>query len=137
MCCVVLISVYMVVSGVPAIHKIGIFKSLFGTKWASTAAEPLLSLIHIYKALGAGAQPHKGRGHNDGLAVHHAQHGFLHAQLRRDAPQGKHHTGVVVELGVHRAGAEGADVDRAVHLPQLLSHAAGHADHIGLSLIHI
>ena len=32
-CCVVLISVYMVVSGVPAIHKIGIFKFLFGTKW--------------------------------------------------------------------------------------------------------
>ena len=30
-CCVVLISVYMVVSGVPAIHKIGIFKFLFGT----------------------------------------------------------------------------------------------------------
>ena len=39
--CVVLISVYMVISGVPAIHKIGLFQFLFGTKWASTAAQPL------------------------------------------------------------------------------------------------
>ena len=31
--CVVLISVYMVISGVPAIHKIGLFQFLFGTKW--------------------------------------------------------------------------------------------------------
>lgn len=40
-----------------------------------------------HKALGAGAQPHKGRRHNDGLAVHHAQQSFLHAQLRGNAPQ--------------------------------------------------
>ena len=38
--CVVLISVYMVISGVPAIHKIGLFQFLFGTKWASTAPQP-------------------------------------------------------------------------------------------------
>ena len=44
-CCVALISVYMVVSGVPAIHKIGLFKFLFGTKWASTAAEPLFGIL--------------------------------------------------------------------------------------------
>ena len=35
----------LVVSGVPAIHKIGIFKFLFGTKWASTAAEPLFGIL--------------------------------------------------------------------------------------------
>ena len=57
-CCVVLISVYMVVSGVPAIHKIGIFKFLFGTKWASTAAEPLFGVLpfilsSVYGTLGA------------------------------------------------------------------------------------
>ena len=57
-CCVVLISVYMVVSGVPAIHKIGIFKFLFGTKWASTAAEPLFGILpfiltSIYGTAGA------------------------------------------------------------------------------------
>ena len=57
-CCVVLISVYMVVSGVPAIHKIGIFKFLFGTKWASTAAEPLFGILpfilsSVYGTLGA------------------------------------------------------------------------------------
>ena len=56
--CVVLISVYMVVSGVPAIHKIGIFKFLFGTKWASTAAEPLFGILpfilsSVYGTLGA------------------------------------------------------------------------------------
>ena len=47
-------------------------------------------------------------------------------------PRRANTTRVVVELGVHRAGAEGADVDGAVHLPQLLSHAAGHVDHIAL-----
>ena len=57
-CCVALISVYMVVSGVPAIHKIGIFKFLFGTKWASTAAEPLFGILpfilsSVYGTLGA------------------------------------------------------------------------------------
>ena len=57
-CCVVLISVYMVVSGVPAIHKIGIFKFLFGTKWASTAAEPSYGILpfiltSIYGTVGA------------------------------------------------------------------------------------
>lgn len=57
-CCVVLISVYMVVSGVPAIHKIGLFKFLFGTKWASTAAEPLFGILpfilsSVYGTLGA------------------------------------------------------------------------------------
>ena len=57
-CCVVLISVYMVVSGVPAIHKIGLFKFLFGTKWASTAAEPLFGILpfiltSIYGTAGA------------------------------------------------------------------------------------
>ena len=57
-CCVVLISVYMVVSGVPAIHKIGIFKFLFGSKWASTAAEPLFGILpfilsSVYGTLGA------------------------------------------------------------------------------------
>ena len=43
--CVVLISVYMVISGVPAIHKIGLFQFLFGTKWASTAAQPLFGIL--------------------------------------------------------------------------------------------
>ena len=36
--CVLLISVYMVISGVPAIQEIGLFRFLFGTRWASTAA---------------------------------------------------------------------------------------------------
>ena len=57
-CCVVLISVYMVFSGVPAIHKIGLFQFLFGTQWASTAADPKFGILpfilsSIYGTLGA------------------------------------------------------------------------------------
>ena len=38
--CVLLITVYLVISGIPAIREIGIIPFLFGKKWASTAAEP-------------------------------------------------------------------------------------------------
>ena len=43
--CVLLISVYMVLSGVPAIQKIGLFRFLFGTRWASTAADPAYGIL--------------------------------------------------------------------------------------------
>lgn len=43
--CVLLITIYLVVSGVPAITKIGLFEFLFGTKWASTAAEPSYGIL--------------------------------------------------------------------------------------------
>ena len=43
--CVLLISVYMVISGVPAIQKIGLFRFLFGTRWASTAADPAYGIL--------------------------------------------------------------------------------------------
>ena len=56
--CVVLITVYMVLSGVPAIHKIGLFRFLLGTEWASTAAEPKFGILpfiltSIYGTAGA------------------------------------------------------------------------------------
>ena len=38
--CVLLITVYLVISGIPAIRKIGLFDFLFGKVWASTAQEP-------------------------------------------------------------------------------------------------
>ena len=38
--CVLVITVYLVISGLPAIAEIGLFKFLFGKTWASTAAEP-------------------------------------------------------------------------------------------------
>ncbi|MFG6346600.1 MAG: phosphate ABC transporter permease subunit PstC [Lachnospiraceae bacterium] len=38
--CVFLITVYLVISGIPAIRKIGVLNFLFGKKWASTAAQP-------------------------------------------------------------------------------------------------
>lgn len=43
--CVLLITVYLIASGVPAITKIGLFEFLFGTKWASTAAEPSFGIL--------------------------------------------------------------------------------------------
>ena len=43
--CVLLISVYMVISGVPAIQEIGLFRFLFGTRWASTAADPAYGIL--------------------------------------------------------------------------------------------
>ena len=56
--CVLLITVYLVISGIPAIKKIGIMKFLFGTKWASTAAEPEYGILpfiltSIYGTAGA------------------------------------------------------------------------------------
>ena len=43
--CVLLITVYLVISGIPAIRKIGVGKFLFGTVWASTAAEPQYGIL--------------------------------------------------------------------------------------------
>lgn len=55
---VLLISIYLIVSGIPAIVEIGLFKFLFGTKWASTAAEPSYGILpfiltSIYGTAGA------------------------------------------------------------------------------------
>ena len=60
--CVVLISAYMVISGVPAIRQIGLFQFLFGTEWASTAADPKFGILpfllsSIYGTLGG--DPHR------------------------------------------------------------------------------
>ena len=43
--CVLIISVYLVVSGIPAIRQIGLFSFLFGKEWASTAAEPKFGIL--------------------------------------------------------------------------------------------
>ena len=43
--CVLVITVYLVVSGIPAIKKIGLIEFLFGKKWASTAAEPAYGIL--------------------------------------------------------------------------------------------
>ena len=43
--CVLLISVYLVVSGIPAIRQIGLIDFLFGGIWASTAAEPQYGIL--------------------------------------------------------------------------------------------
>lgn len=43
--CVLLITIYLIVSGIPAIHEIGLTKFLFGKEWASTAAEPKYGIL--------------------------------------------------------------------------------------------
>ena len=43
--CVLLISVYLIVSGIPAIRQIGLIPFLFGKTWASTAAEPSYGIL--------------------------------------------------------------------------------------------
>lgn len=43
--CVLIMSVYLILSGLPAIRKIGPARFLFGTQWASTAAEPSYGIL--------------------------------------------------------------------------------------------
>ena len=42
---VLMITVYLIVSGIPAIREIGLSNFLFGKKWASTAAEPSYGIL--------------------------------------------------------------------------------------------
>lgn len=56
--CVLIITIYLVISGIPAIAQIGLFDFLFGQKWASTAAEPAYGILpfiltSIYGTAGA------------------------------------------------------------------------------------
>ncbi len=55
---VLVITVYLVISGLPAIFRIGPVEFLFGTRWASTAAEPEFGILpfiltSIYGTAGA------------------------------------------------------------------------------------
>ena len=43
--CVLVITIYLIVSGIPAIKEIGFIDFLFGEKWASTAAEPTYGIL--------------------------------------------------------------------------------------------
>lgn len=57
-CCVLMITVYLILAGFPAIYKIGLIKFLFGTTWASTATEPSFGILpfiltSIYGTAGA------------------------------------------------------------------------------------
>lgn len=56
--CVLLITVYLIVSGIPAIRKIGIADFMFGKTWASTSANPQYGILpfiltSIYGTAGA------------------------------------------------------------------------------------
>ena len=56
--CVLVITVYLVVSGIPAIREIGLVDFLFSEKWASTAAQPSYGILpfiltSIYGTAGA------------------------------------------------------------------------------------
>ena len=55
---VLLITIYLVIAGVPAIREIGLFDFLFGKTWASTAAEPSYGILpfiltSVYGTVGA------------------------------------------------------------------------------------
>lgn len=55
---VLLITVYLILAGIPAIREIGVFPFLFGRTWASTAAEPAYGILpfiltSIYGTAGA------------------------------------------------------------------------------------
>lgn len=43
--CVLAITVYLVLSGIPAIREIGLWNFLFGKEWASTAADPRFGIL--------------------------------------------------------------------------------------------
>ena len=45
---VLFISVYLIISGIPAIREIGLIDFLFGTEWASTAAEPKFGILPFF-----------------------------------------------------------------------------------------
>lgn len=56
--CVLLITIYLVISGIPAIREIGLFDFLFGVKWAPTNAEAEYGILpfiltSIYGTAGA------------------------------------------------------------------------------------
>lgn len=56
--CVGIITVYLIISGIPAIKEIGIVDFLFGKTWASTAKKPLFGILpfiltSIYGTFGA------------------------------------------------------------------------------------
>ena len=42
---VLLITLYLIIAGIPAIRKIGVLDFLFNTKWASTASEPSYGIL--------------------------------------------------------------------------------------------
>lgn len=56
--CVLMITVYLIIAGIPAIKEIGLIDFLFGREWASTAAEPQFGILpfiltSIYGTAGA------------------------------------------------------------------------------------
>lgn len=56
--CVLLISVYLIISGIPAIVEIGLFEFLFGTEWDPTSSDPQYGILpfiltSIYGTAGA------------------------------------------------------------------------------------
>ena len=63
--CVLLITIYLIISGIPAIRQIGLFHFLFGKKWASTAARAGIrhSPLHSHQRLRHRRGYHHRRAH--------------------------------------------------------------------------
>ena len=132
---VALITVYMVVSGLPAIREIGLLDFLFGTEWKSTAAEPKFGILpfiltSIWGTLGAIVI---------GVPVGLLTAVFLSKVASRRARVGRAPGGGAAgghtQRGVrpHRHDGAGAGCDGAVpsekrHLPVRGHSGAGHHD---------
>ena len=43
--CVLMITIYLIIAGIPAIREIGLIDFLFGKEWASTAADPRFGIL--------------------------------------------------------------------------------------------
>lgn len=43
--CVLVITIYLIISGIPAIREIGLFDFMLGDKWASTASDPSFGIL--------------------------------------------------------------------------------------------
>ena len=89
--CVLLITVYLVIAGLPAIREIGLVQFLFGKVWASTAAEPSYGILPFILTSGYGTA---------GAIVLGVPVGFLTAvYLAKLAPKGvKSAVGTAVSL---------------------------------------
>ena len=61
--CVLLISIYLIVSGIPAIRQIGLINFLFGKKWEPTAATPAFGILPfiLTSIYGTGRRNHTRR----------------------------------------------------------------------------
>ncbi len=130
--CVLLITVYLIISGMPAIREIGLVKFLFGTVWAPTPPPPSsASCPSSSPAFTArrGHPPRRARRLDDGVFSPKWPRRGAAVSPHRGEPAGGHPVGGVRPGG--HAGA-GAGIRKPFHILRRLPagghHRAGHHD---------